>query len=491
MRRGRGPFPRAFLVVAALAILGGGLFLLAPTETASAHPLGNFTINQYSRIEIIPGQVSLHYVLDMAEIPAFQEMARIDLDQDGQVSDEEHGTYLMQKVEELRRGLYLSVNGSPVRLEVVDQGLSFPPGQGNLSTLRLDLLLKGPLKQMGHQEEQALYYRDENHSRRLGWKEIVLRAGDGVSLLDSTAPEQDRSNELRTYPQGMLNSPSDLREARSTFRIVGSAKEGQESPSTSIAPGPEEKSKDVLTSLVTTERLSLSVVILSFVLALGLGALHAMSPGHGKTIMAAYLVGTRGTARHALFLGLTVAISHTVGVLALGLVTLYASHVVAPERLYPWLGLASGGIILAVGIWLIVARLRGSSRTYHHHHNHSHHQPEGDGRPGLSWKNLAALGVANGLVPSVSALIILLAAISLHRFGFGLLLILGFSAGMAVTLTGVGLLLVYAGRVVERLRFKNPLANGFSRLLPLATALVVLVSGTVLTMRGVFQVGLL
>jgi nickel/cobalt transporter (NicO) family protein len=182
------------------------------------------------------------------------------------------------------------------------------------------------------------------------------------------------------------------------------------------------------------------VVELSLAFALGLGAAYALSPGHGKTIMAAYLVRTRGTAKHALFLGLTVTLSHTVGVLALGAAALYASSLIAPERLYPWLGLASGVIILGIGVWLLVSKVRqGLEQRHHHPHGHHHHHwPNDSDKLGITWKNLTTLGVVGGLAPSASALVILLAAISLHRLGFGLLLILAFSAGMAAVLAGVG-----------------------------------------------------
>ncbi|MFQ5875143.1 MAG: nickel/cobalt transporter, partial [Dehalococcoidia bacterium] len=300
---------------------------------------------------------------------------------------------------------------------------------------------------------------------------------------------------------------------------------------------PEVKSQDILGSLVNADKLTLPVVLVSLIVALGLGALHAVSPGHGKTVMAAYLVGTRGTAKHALFLGLTVTISHTLGVLALGLIVLYASNLVAPERLYPWISLVSGGIIVAIGVWLLLARLRASKETpqthqdylevdpqtrahpgaegggsilsrldkrarkagtkalhghpHPHGHVHSHGLPAGSDRLRITWRSLTALGVVGGLLPSTSALIILLAAISLQRVGFGILLIVAFSAGMAAVLAGVGLMLVYAGRMVERVQSGNPLVGAFSRLLPTTTALVILVSGMVVATRAGFQAGLL
>lgn len=519
--------------LAALAILISASPLARP-PVASAHPLGNFTINRYSRIEPGVDQIHLRYVLDLAEIPTFQEMSQIDLDRDGRVSDSEYSAYQTNKVDELQSNLHLSVNAARVRLDPVSQQLSFPPGQGGLSTMRLSLLLHGELQRATGPEERSLHHRDDNYSQRLGWKEIIVRPGGGISLVDSTVPQQDRSDELRSYPKDLLDSPSNDIEARATFVLagLGLAAEQEQAPG-KIQPVIEAPS--ILTSLVTAQELTLPVIVLAFLVALGLGAAHALSPGHGKTIMAAYLVGTRGTAIHALFLGLTVTTSHTLGVLGLGLLSLYASQLITPERLYPWLGLFSGGTLSAIGIWLLVARLReaqlrrmhihhaprgnqdkigtarlanmrrligrisgsriiyGHSHVQDHHHPHAHaqpHQSNGAVDLRLTWKSLAALGVVGGLVPSVSALVILLAAISLHRIGFGVLLILAFSGGMAVVLAGIGLLLVYARRLMERIPTGNPLVLGLIRTLPTAAALIVLLSGVVITVRALNQVGL-
>jgi nickel/cobalt exporter len=498
---------RTILILAALLVIVGLAFALRP-QAALAHPLGNFTINHYSRIELTGGYVYLRYVLDMAEIPTFTEMRVIDLDGDSQVSEAERAAYLAKKSRELTRGLHLSIGETPVQLEVIQQELDFPPGQlGN--TLRLGLVLQGPIARKDG--SQALHYRNDNYADRIGWKEIVLKAGEGVSLLSSTAKQDDLSDELRQYPQDILFDTPEQMEARAEFIVTGESVEagGFDKLTRALKPAPasaivtEARSKDALTSLLTAEKLSLPVVALSIAVALGLGALHAASPGHGKTIMAAYLVGTRGTALHALFLGLTVTVSHTLGVVALGLVVLYASHLVAPERLYPWLGLASGAIVIAIGLWLIAGRMRPdpSGHGHHHHdahshshphgHDHTHHAVPGGGRLSLTWRSLTALGVVGGLVPSTSALVLLLAAISLHRIGLGLVLILAFSAGMAAVLAGVGLLLVYAGRGIERLRFQRKAASVFTKLLPLATALVVLASGLVLVFRAASQLGLL
>ena len=183
---------RGIFAIAALLILVG-VFNIPRPPVASAHPLGNFTINRYSRIEPHTDRIYIRYVLDMAEIPTFQEMPKIDLDRDGQVSDEERATYLAKRVEELKSGFYLSVNDSLVQAQVVEQELTFPPGQGDLSTLRISFLLQGQIEQTDHQKEQTLYYRDDNYSQRLGWKEIVVRPGNGVVLTQSTVSELGRA----------------------------------------------------------------------------------------------------------------------------------------------------------------------------------------------------------------------------------------------------------------------------------------------------------
>lgn len=528
------PFGRLGLLVTVTLILTS-VFSISRSEVASAHPLGNFTINQYSRVMLASEEVSIRYVLDMAEIPTFREMADIDLDRDGQVSSGERATYLERKVKELTDELHLSIDSSPVEVRVTEQQLEFPPGQGGLPTMRLSILLRGPVESAEGQKPKHLYYRNDNYANRLGWREIVIQAGEGVFLIDPTAPQSDTSNELRAYPEDLLSSPPNQKEANTTFAFSDLSHPAKDEVSPKVTQPPA-KSSDFLVSLVNAEKLSLPVVIVSLMVALGLGALHAVSPGHGKTIMAAYLVGTRGTAKHALFLGFTVTISHTLGVLGLGLIVLYASTMVAPEQLYPWLTLVSGVIIVAIGIWLLAARFRHREPSHAHHHDsedlttfHAHphtkfatfraagflsrikemsigmvrgrphaqhparsHQRTQDGsRLRITWKSLTALGVVGGLLPSTSALVILLAAFSLHRVGFGLLLILAFSAGMASVLAGVGLLLVYAGRFIERFQAENRTVGVLTRLLPLTTALVVLVSGLIVSFRAVSQINLL
>lgn len=235
------------------------------------------------------------------------------------------------------------------------------------------------------------------------------------------------------------------------------------------------------------------------------GGMHALSPGHGKTIVGAYLVGERATAQHAVFLGLTTTITHTLAVFALGLVTLFASRFVVPEQLYPWLSFLSGLMVVAIGLNLFISRLRNTqfhATTHHHahdghsHHHHDHHHihdgnhhshlpPMTDEAP-PSWRSLLTLGVSGGLVPCPSALVVLLSAVALGRVGFGLVMVLAFSLGLAGVLTGLGLLLVRTKRLFDRL----PSQMRLVKVLPAVSALVVALIGVGITTQALMQIGL-
>jgi len=225
-------------------------------------------------------------------------------------------------------------------------------------------------------------------------------------------------------------------------------------------------------SLIQRGDLSVGVVLVSLLIAAFWGAAHALSPGHGKAMVAAYLVGSRGTPRQALLLGLTVTVTHTAGVFGLGLVTLGLSELIVPERLYPWLNLVSALLVVGVGVSVLRARLR--RRRAHHHHHHHHHEER-------SLRDLLAVGISGGLLPCPTALVVLLAAISLHRVGYGLVLILAFSVGLAGAMTAVGLAAVSAKRFLRTSSFDGPIV----RTLPAASALLILVLGLAMTVRSI------
>jgi nickel/cobalt transporter (NicO) family protein len=421
-----------------LVFLGAAVVALVFPVAASAHPLGNFTINRFSRIEVAGPRVYVHYVLDLAEIPTFQA-GRIDA---------------RGYARRIARGALLTVDGRRVRLLPVEWVLAHPNGAGGLKTTRLEVILRGP--KLAARSDVA--YRDTNYADRIGWKEVVV--GDAAS----------RSNELRAYPKDLLSSPFSITHVRTSL-VPGPGPETRPHVTRGTAlRAPDRVADSAFASLIAREHLGVWVILASLAAALFWGAAHALSPGHGKTIITAYLVGRRGTPRHAALLGLIVTLTHTVGVFTLGLITLLLSRFIVPEELYPWLNLASGVLVVAIGASVLRSRLR----RRHHHHDH-HHEHD------LSRRSLVAVGVSGGLLPCPSALVVLLAAISLHRIGFGLLLIVAFSAGLALTITGIGLVAVLARSAFGRVSLDGRLVS----LLPTISALVIVAAGIGMTVRAV------
>ena len=621
------------------------VLVLALPAVVSAHPMGNFSISHYAAIRIEPDAVRLRYVVDLAEIPTFQALQESPLPLEPQ--DPAVRAYLARTVETLGDALTLELDGRRLVLRVESSDLIFPPGAGGLPTLKIGAVYRASLPPAGTSAPLVLTYRDANYPGRAGWKEIVANVAHGVTLVESTAPERDRSSELTDYPTDPAESPPQALEAQVVFtrgatptsvaRLapvpanppdgpsppgrVGSAtpREGRRETASAVpttrrgatraarpdsldavsgqgprapmagsgqtvspvqagdtaAPAVPEAldlaanarstPRDAFTALIAGPALGPSMVLFALAVAASLGAFHALEPGHGKTVVAAYLVGSRGTAGHAFLLGLVVTASHTVGVYLLGVVTLYASRHVVPERLYPWLGAASGVLIAGLGVSLLWRRLAGRSAAGHghshdhahgphthpssehaevhahklahghdaqhpeahrphpeaddhelgrghdaehaqthvrgparsreaehaeaqarglahsHEHGHHHHHiPDGP----VSLRALVALGVSGGIVPCPAALVVLLSAVAMGRVGFGLLLIVAFSVGLAAVLIAIGLLVVYARRLAAR--FGRIGADGplVRRWLPITSAAVITVSGVVITVQA-------
>ena len=212
-----------------------------------------------------------------------------------------------------------------------------------------------------------LTYEDRNYQGRSGWKEIVGPGG------------KDRSGGLTAYPQDpMVAPPQELRAAFSWIAPAPAVRpvEPFTAPApTTAAPAPvvglggtggagQVVKGDYLSRLLHREEIGWQLTLIGIAVAFGLGAMHALSPGHGKTIVAAYLVGSRGTVRHAMFLGAMVTFTHTASVFLLGFVTLFLSKYVLPEKLFPILGAISGLSIVWVGAMLFSADCgHGDMRT--------------------------------------------------------------------------------------------------------------------------------
>jgi ABC-type nickel/cobalt efflux system permease component RcnA len=404
----------------------------------------------------------------------------------------------------------LTIGGAQVPFTVRSSSARTTPGQAGLPVLRLQCALRAGTDALTGPAEIRLV--DTGAGNQVGWNEMTAR-GDGVTLTRSDVPRWTTSARLTSYPEDLLSSPLDVRSARLQVR-PGGAHVG---PDTADADGPAGEPRDPgrLTSafegLVRHYDGGPLLTLLGIVGAVALGAAHALAPGHGKTIMAFYLSAqrTRGI-RAAATVGATVTVTHTAGVLALGLLV-GAGTSVAPASAYPWLSVASGLLVVAVGLALLRSARRGvphshgtgpgqhthlpSNQHAHPHHDHDHAHGEHTHHhlreaPAPSARGLVAVGVAGGLVPSPSALLVLLAAVALGHPWFGIGLVLAFGAGMATTLAATGLVVMrLRHRVARRLDRPGSRLAVLTRVAPLGTAGVVCLLGAALAIRGVGAAG--
>ena len=483
-----------------LALVGAtAALLVAIGSPAWAHPLGNYSINHHVGVHITPEWLEVTLVVDLAEIPAFQERAVIDRSRDGVVSPAELEDYAPPACAAVVAGVMIDVDGSPPALEPVAASVELTPGQGGLDTLRLDC---GATAAVALSHGAVVSVVDGDRAERAGWREVVVTT-DGVTV-DTDAPAQSPSNLLRTYPPGAVQD-------RRTASIVVTAVEPDWSPAAYTAPaagapGPVVSAGPVglLAGLISGERSGAAAVVVGLMVAFGLGIAHALAPGHGKTLMAAYLVASHGRARHAAGLGLAVAVSHTIGVAALGVVTLAASRAFRPEVAYPYLSLVSAGIVLVIGSGLLWragrtrrrshpghghdhSHMHGDSHDHGHDHGHGHDHHHG-ALPSLTWRSLAALGLAGGLVPSASAVVLLLGAVGLGRIELGLAMVALFGAGMATALVGAGLAVLGARRAGLRLLAGRSWGRRLVHAAPLVMGALVALAGLVMTVEAIRRI---
>jgi nickel/cobalt transporter (NicO) family protein len=473
------------------------IFLLAFTVLANAHPLGNFSVNNFSRLTVEKQNFRLHCVLDMAEIPTFQESQKIDTDKNGSTDQAELNAYLEQITPKYLSNLKLFLDNQPLELAVENKEISLVPGAANLMTLRVVWDLTADSMGIGEMVSR-LRFENSNFNERVGWNEIVINRASGVNVFDSTAFGSPLTDELNTYPEEMLLTPLAERTAEfsvTTSAIPANATALQNRNGSASAP----IQKDKFTELIAVPEITPTIALFGLLLAFGLGAMHALSPGHGKAVVGAYLVGSKGTPKHALFLGATVTITHTLGVFALGLITLFASNYILPEKMMPFLSFVSGLLVLYIGLTMFKSRLfnilgwevaghhpHEAEHSHENEHSHSHgaftHTHDGHTHSHLppeqvSWKSILALGISGGLLPCPSALVLMLSAINLERIGYGLILTVAFSFGLAATLTGIGLIFLYGGKLMGGSRLAE---SRLFKTLPVASAFLIACVGAVI-----------
>jgi nickel/cobalt transporter (NicO) family protein len=471
--------PRRALARLGLVVTVSSVVLLAGGGVAQAHPLGNFTINLYDGVTIGSDGVDVDYFVDMAEIPAFEEKQTIDANSDGTLDPTETSAYVADTCARLAGGVSVTVGGVALPLRPTGQGtITFPPGAGGLSTMRLDCPMRARVTM---REGQPVSYKDGNFAGRIGWHEITV-VGDRLAVLDSDAPVESVSARLTAYPADLLQSPLDQRSA--SFRIGGVTDVAAAPVTDATAPITRsfgDRFTTAFTGLVTTGGSTPLLWVLALATAFAIGGIHALGPGHGKTLMAAYLVGSDARPRQVVAVGAAVSVMHTASVVLLGLAVLLAGEAFTPEVAYRWTTIASGGVVVALGLYLVVTRLRNARRvrahdlahTHGHDHDHGHTHVRPAGRFGL-----ATLAVSGGILPSPSALIALLAAVAIGRVVFGLALVLAFGLGLATVLVAVGF-----GTIKARSTMDRRLSRRVATWAPVASAIGICLLGTVLVAR--------
>jgi ABC-type nickel/cobalt efflux system permease component RcnA len=522
------------------AIVIGLLGTVMFTAPAAAHPMGNFSVNQYFLVDQRTEAPIIYYLVDIAEIPSFTELDLLDTDFDSQVTKEEEQAYLDLRVPQLYKNLTLHSRGQPVPIQLSDYKLVLLEGMGGMVVFNILLTLNvfeedAPLLDF---DLTSRNFEDESGTREckvylggrfndvtadlgretLEYQTLVLRDDEGnpvyqdfdaqfllrLTPIDGVAPMTDveplafewtatargaRDTGEQAIADSLSRALSDIVEdAAERPDIVA---ENVDVPRTSPAGTPVERALDEIittsrrnvaeesdreanmlarvSELIRSKELSPPLFLLGLAIAAAMGMGHAFSPGHGKTVMAAYLIGERGTSWHALVLGIIVTITHTWSILLLGIVVLYAGETISEEQLQFWTGIASGLIIVGLGVVLFQRRYRtyvlakygmaghshGGHDHHHHHgddedHGHSHVVETEDGAP-PTYGSILWLGISGGIVPCPAALIVLLLALKFGRLFYGLWLIVAFSIGLAAVLVAIGIVVVRtAGAVRER-----------------------------------------
>ena len=516
----RHNFGRLLIGLVALVLIT--IPFAATHGTALAHPLGNFTVNRYARIELYRDAVDIHYVLDLAEIPTFQALPDIDTNGDSKYSQAELDAYADKLGKTLPQSFSLTLNGGRPTLQLLERHIDLLDGQGGLNTTRIAYVYRAMVS-ADSKGTVSVGFEDRNYADRAGWREIVVRPSEGSQAQVDAKLLVDVSDALRSYPAETLRSAPDVSQVTFTW-VSGTGASAPESAIIQVAA--KTRSNSGFAKLLDRD-ISAAVFPLLLLAAFGFGMLHALGPGHGKSVVGAYLVGSKGTPRHAIALGLTVTATHTSTVYLLGFVTLYLGNYLAPDELYLYLGVAAGASIVLMGLSLFVGRItrlrrRGSEDGAHKHglfakaHSHMptvamavHDQPQ-EHAPGaeahphphapvsddsrVTWRSLLSLGVIGGMLPCPSAIIVMLAAIASGRVLFGMLLIVAFSAGLAAVLTAIGLALVFGKRLGERSRLRGTLQRPvFARLvsaLPVLSAAGITLAGLAITYQAFQQNGL-
>jgi nickel/cobalt exporter len=484
--------------LSAIAMFAIVMFLSA--AGASAHPLGNFTINHLTKLSVGRDAVHVHYVLDMAEIPTFQALgAPIAPQSQARRVD----AYAKTLAPALLPELQLDLDGARTPLVLDDTHASTRPGAGQLPTLYvvIDAHVAMP------SAHGTIAFHDDTFAGRLGWHDIIV------------APATEPTHELTAYPNALIGSPR----ATTAVEIVRDPQGHVAIHATTASqaaangvPAPSQLRSNQLSDMLARGTSDWGFVALTFLVAIVLGALHALEPGHGKTLLAISLVGARATVKQATILATALTVAHTIGVLALGVaINLFKGYFV-PETIYPWITLISGIVIAVIGARAVQRQMRmrnastalaqGHALTMPHTHDHEHGHEHGHdhdhnhanlddlaharahaipGNAPLTFGGTVWAAMSGGVAPCPAALVVLLAAVALNQVAYGIFVIVAFSFGLAATLTGLGIAVVRGATWLQG----RPQFERFVTVGPLVSAIVIATIGAIMVGQGFAQRG--
>ena len=480
---------------------------------ADAHPLGNFTINHLSEISLGGNRAHVRYVLDMAEIPTYATMR--ERDASGHLSSTQLASWAHDQATETAKALTLSIDGSPLPLTLTAASARTRPGAGGLPTLYLVADYTSPLTSDARTLRGALTYIDATFPGRLGWRDAIV------------APQTEPTRELTVYPSALLGSPRETSAISATLIAgraahVAATSETTEA-TTAAAPSAGLARSNQLADMLVSGSRSPWFVVLTLLVAIGLGALHALEPGHGKTLLAVSLVGARATFSQAAILAAALTVAHTAGVLALGFAIILLKGTLVPENIYPWITLVSGLAVAIIGARAIQRQIQarmpiahahahghdeahGHAHEHEHHphghshahddHGHAHHDHSHDdeaharshaipGSKPLKFGPTVLAAMSGGVAPCPAALVVLFAAISQNVLAYGLVAIVFFSVGLAATLTGLGIGVVRGAAWLQN----RPAFDRFVRFAPLVSAIVISSIGAIMVGQGAVEGG--
>ncbi len=479
------------------------LLVFAQASPVLAHPADVYTHHIY--IDLAPEIISIKWEIRPGPLLIQSLWFDADANQDGAVSDDEAAKWIeprLQKFTSVLNGVKF-----PLTLDRIQFPASVDSFQAGEEYIVIELSASAAAAGDAY---QLVFKNGVEEQKSLNW--YYVTAKDGIKF--ETPQQKNAQIALKVFqPSAQNSTQAKLLEIWDSSMPSLSSWQGGTPPATPEPAAPtaqQNASLERLLNLVRAKDLSLSFYMFALGISLVLGALHALTPGHGKTVVAAYLVGSRGTVWHAVVLGSVVTLTHTGSVFLLGIVTLAASKYILPTTIIPWLEILSGLLIVGLGLYLLwqrflfwwksrqpveETRTRKTSLTpssspkkisgsisvqkmpenLHHHGDgkmHSHDVPEA-----ITWRSLIALGISGGLVPCPDAIAILLVAVAINRVLLGLALIVSFSLGLAVVLIAIGLLMVSSRRLFDRVSFLDKVAP----VMPVVSALVVLALGFALT----------